>query len=102
MSSTCCFCRVLDLPAALVLHLFERHGLGARSMLAVGIFRTTLVGRPVKNGDAHLKHTATEKTAAVPVAEAESTRVPPRTAMRHREESHEKPLRGHKRSPWLG
>ena len=40
--------------------------------------------RPVKNGDARLKHTATEKTAAVPVAEAESTKVLPRSALRHR------------------
>ena len=43
------------------------------------VFRAILVGRPVKNGDAHLKHTATEKTAAVPVAEAESTKVPSRS-----------------------
>ena len=66
MSSTCCFCRILDLPAALVLHLFEHHGLGARSMLAVGIFRTSLVGRPVKNGHAGMMRTATEMSAAVP------------------------------------
>ena len=50
--------------------------------------------RPVKNGDARLKHTATEKTAAVPVAEAESTKVLFRGAFRHREESLEKPPRG--------
>ena len=53
-----------------------------------------LVVRPVKNGDARLKHTATEKTAAVPVAEAESTKVLPRGALRHRGESLEKPPRG--------
>ena len=45
------------------------------------IFRANLVGRPVKNGDAHLKHTATEKTAAVPVAEAESTKVLPHSRL---------------------
>ena len=50
----------------------------AREHVGSWIFRTTLVGRPVKNGDSHLKHTATEKTAAVPVAEAESTKVLPR------------------------
>ena len=43
--------------------------------LTVAILTGSLVGRPVKNGDAHLKHTATEKTAAVPVAEAEPTKV---------------------------
>ena len=48
--------------------------------LTVAILTGSLVGRPVKNGDAHLKHTATEKTAAVPVAEAESTKVLPRSA----------------------
>ena len=31
MSSTCCFCRILDIPAALVRHLFERHVLGAHA-----------------------------------------------------------------------
>ena len=50
--------------------------------LTVAILTGSLVGRPVKNGDAHLKHTATEKTAAVPVAEAESTKVPLRSAGR--------------------
>ena len=54
--------------------------------LTVAILTGSLVGRPVKNGDAHLKHTATEKTAAVPVAEAESTKVIPRSALRHRED----------------
>ena len=43
--------------------------------LTVAILTGSLVGRPVKNGDAHLKHTATENTAAVPVAEAEPTKV---------------------------
>ena len=52
----------------------------------VGVFGKNLVVRPVKNGDARLKHTATEKTAAVPVAEAESTKVLPRSALRHRED----------------
>ena len=60
----------------------------------VAILTGSLVGRPVKNGDARLKHTATEKTAAVPVAEAESTKVLFRGAFRHREESLEKPPRG--------
>ena len=50
--------------------------------LTVAILTGSLVGRPVKNGDAHLKHTATEKTAAVPVAEAESTKVPFHSAER--------------------
>ena len=50
--------------------------------LTVAILTDSLVGRPVKNGDAHLKHTATEKTAAVPVAEAESTKVPFHSAER--------------------
>ena len=59
-------------------------------------FWKNLVVRPVKNGDARLKHTATEKTAAVPVAEAESTKVLPRGAVRHRGESLEKPP-GHHR-----
>ena len=54
--------------------------------LTVAILANSLVGRPVKNGDARLKHTATEKTAAVPVAEAESTKVLPRSALRHRED----------------
>ena len=49
-------------------------------------FWKNLVVRPVKNGDARLKHTATEKTAAVPVAEAESTKVLTRSALRHRED----------------
>ena len=62
--------------------------------LTVTILTGSLVGRPVKNGDARLKHTATEKTAAVPVAEAESTKVLFRGAFRHREESLEKPPRG--------
>ena len=53
----------------------------AREHVGSWIFRTTLVGRPVKNGDSHLKHTATEKTAAVPVAEAESTKVLFRTGL---------------------
>ena len=57
----------------------------------VGVFGKNLVVRPVKNGDARLKHTATEKTAAVPVAEAESTKVLPRSALRHRGESLESP-----------
>ena len=63
-------------------------------VLTVEVFGKNLVVRPVKNGDARLKHTATEKTAAVPVAEAESTKVLPRSALRHRGESLEKPPRG--------
>ena len=55
-------------------------------VLTVEVFGKNLVVRPVKNGDARLKHTATEKTAAVPVAEAESTKVLPRSALRHRED----------------
>ena len=55
-------------------------------VLTVWVFGKNLVVRPVKNGDARLKHTATEKTAAVPVAEAESTKVLPRSALRHRED----------------
>ena len=63
-------------------------------VLTAEVFGKHLVVRPVKNGDARLKHTATEKTAAVPVAEAESTKVLPRSALRHRGESLEKPPRG--------
>ena len=62
--------------------------------LTVAILTGSLVGRPVKNGDAHLKHTAAEKTAAVPVAEAESTKVLPRSALRHRGKSLESPPGG--------
>ena len=63
-------------------------------VLTVEVFGKNLVVRPVKNGDARLKHTATEKTAAVPVAEAESTKVLPRSALRHRGESLESPPGG--------
>ena len=35
-------------------------------VLTVEVFGKNLVVRPVKNGDARLKHTATDKTAAVP------------------------------------
>ena len=62
--------------------------------LTVAILTGSLVGRPVKNGDARLKHTATEKTAAVPVAEAESTKVLPPAPGGDREGALEKPPRG--------
>ena len=71
-----CLGRRVDAPSAAVRHPSAHGGLVcAVTTPTVAILTGSLVGRPVRNGDARLKHTATEKTAAVPVAEAESTKV---------------------------
>ena len=95
VTPTRCLGRRVDAPSAAVRHPSAHGGLVcAVTTPTVAILTGNLVGRPVRNGDARLKHTATEKTAAVPVAEAESTKVLFRGAFRHREESLEKPPRG--------
>ena len=76
VTPTRCLGRRVDAPSAAARHPSAHGGLArAVTTPTVAILTGSLVGRPVKNGDAHLKHTATEKTAAVPVAEAEPTKV---------------------------
>ena len=83
VTPTRCLGRRVDAPSAAVRHPSAHGGLVCAVITpTVAILTGSLVGRPVKNGDAHLKHTATEKTAAVPVAEAESTKVPFHSAER--------------------
>ena len=82
VTPTRCLGRRVDAPSAAVRHPSAHGGLVcAVTTPTVAILTGSLVGRPVRNGDARLKHTATEKTAAVPVAEAESTKVLPRTRL---------------------
>ena len=95
VTPTRCLGRRVGAPSAAVRHPAAHGGLVcAVTTPTVAILTGSLVGRPVKNGDAHLKHTATEKTAAVPVAEAEPTKVPLHSAGGDHEGALEKPPRG--------
>ena len=75
VTPTRCLGRRVDAPSAAARHPSTHGGLVcAVTTPTVAILTGSLVGRPVRNGDARLKHTATERTAAVPVAEAEPTK----------------------------